>query len=440
MRTISRKGATPSHAIPLWHKAGQKFAARGGHVEAIAHYYAALDLVRLLPEGVERMQQELACLLPLALSLAATLGYAADEVKDVLTRAGEICGLMGDAAPLFPVLHGLSKFWTVRGDQALAEDYIRTCLKIAEQTGNPLYIVESAATLVHVLSITGQWGNEIASLVELGPRVYDENESVCRENWSEANAKTSALSVAPNALYQVGRRADSERAYREALAWARSLGRPFDLAHTLCFTSRYNVARDEHQLALIEAEEAVSICESHGYGVWLQCARAFQAIAMANLGEGAAAKTLLVATIADWKKLGCGTFLGFFTSHLARIEAGLGRLDEALALAREGIALTKRHQDYAHLPDAHQTLARIMMWLPRPDIDGAESALREGLGVARSQGARALEAKIGASLEALTGNCEAITAESLVGEGARTGVCRKSDQSRWPSSEAAAPP
>jgi tetratricopeptide (TPR) repeat protein len=382
---------------------------RGGHAEAIAHYCAALDLVRLLPEGVERMQQELACLLPLALSLAATLGYAADEVKDVLTRAREICGLMGDAAPLFPVLHGLSKFWTVHGDQALAEDYIRTCLKIAEQTGNPLYIVESAATLVHVLSITGQWDGEIASLIELGPRVYDENETVCRENWSEANAKTSALSVAPHALYQMGRRADSERAYREALTWARSLGRPFDLAHTLCFTSIYNLARDEHQLALIEAEEAASICESHGYGVWLRCARAFQAIAMANLGDWAAAKALLVATIADWKKLGCGTFLGFFATHLAQIEAELGRFDEALALAREGIALAQRHHDFAHLPDAHQTLARILLRQPRPDVDGAEAALREGLRIARSQGARMLEAEIAAALEALAGNREAIT-------------------------------
>ncbi len=113
---------------------------------------------------------ELGALLPLAISLASARGYAADEVKDALTRAREICGLMGDAAPLFPVLHGLSKFWTVRGDQIQAEELIRTCAKIADETGAPLYVVESDATLAYVLNITGQFGDEILMRLKRAPR------------------------------------------------------------------------------------------------------------------------------------------------------------------------------------------------------------------------------------------------------------------------------
>ena len=45
----------------------------------------------------------------------------------------------------------------------------------------------------------------------------------------------------------------------------------------------------ERERMYIEAEEAVSICESHGYGVWLQCARAFQAIAQGDAGANAVA-------------------------------------------------------------------------------------------------------------------------------------------------------
>jgi tetratricopeptide (TPR) repeat protein len=395
-------GASPTSAIPYWEKAGQKFAARGGHVEAVAHYRAALALVTLLPEGLERLQQELSCLLPLAVSLASSQGYAADEVKDVLTRAREICGLMGDASPLFPVLHGLSKFWTVRGDQVVAEELIRTCAKIAEQAGNPLYVVESDATLAYVLTITGQLGDELALLIARGPRIYDENESVCRQNWSEANAKTSALSVAPAALHLMGDAAGADRAYHQALAWARSLDRPFDLAHTLCFTAAYQIARNEFRQALREAEEAAAICETHGFGVWLQSAHAYKAIAMARLGEVEAARTLMVATLAEWKNAGCNTLLGFFTSQLSLIEVELGHFDVALKLAKQAIELDDRFHDFVHLPGAHQTLARVLARRPRPDFRGAEAALRAALGIARSQGARAAEADILAELAAMT--------------------------------------
>ena len=209
---------------------------------------------------------------------------------EALARAREICGLMGDAAPLFPVLHGLAKFWTVRGDQAQAEDLIRTCAKIADQTGAPLYVVESDATLAYVLNITGQLGDEIVERLRRGVRVYEENEAACRDNWSEANAKTSVLSVAPNVLIRIGDETGAQRAYQEAIAWARALERPFDLAHTLNFTVPYHLEREDYQQAYDEAREAVAICETHGFVVWLHSARAHCAIAMSMLGDVQAAQ------------------------------------------------------------------------------------------------------------------------------------------------------
>ena len=71
----------------------------------------------------------------------------ADEVRVALTRAREICGLMGDAAPLFPVLHGLAKFWTLRGDHAQAHELMGACEKIAAETAVPHFVVESGHSL-----------------------------------------------------------------------------------------------------------------------------------------------------------------------------------------------------------------------------------------------------------------------------------------------------
>jgi len=394
-------GAEPASAIPHYVNAGKKAAARGGHAEAIAHFETALSLMEMLPQGVERLQKELEALLLLAVSLASARGYAAEAVKAALTRAREICGMMGDAAALFPVLHGLAKFWTVRGDQIQAEALIGACAKIADETGAPLFIVESDATLAYVLNITGQFGDEILMRLKRAPEVYDANAEACRINWSEADAKTSALSVAPNVLYRMGDPEGAQRAYRAALAWARGLKRPFDLAHTLCFASSYQIEREDYAQALKDAREAVAICEAQGFGVWLQSARAYCAIAMAGLGDNEAARELMLSTMAAWRKAGCGTLLGLFTQHLALIECALGRFDEALALASEAIALNREFHDHVNLPRAYEARAHIVLARPQPDCRAAEADILRGLEIARAQGARAAVERLEARLAAL---------------------------------------
>jgi len=392
------QGAEPVAAIPHWIAAAGKAAGRAGHAEAIAHYRAALALIEQLPMGLERLQAELGCLLPLGVSLAAARGYASDETRDALTRAREICGLMGDAAPLFPVLHGLAKFWTVRGDQVQAEELIRTCARIAEETQAPLLIVESDATLVYVLSVIGQFGQEILTRVSRAPQIYDANAEACRLNWSEADAKTSALSVAPNVYLRVGDLEAAERAYTQALDWARRLRRPFDIAHTLCFTASYLVERGDYAQALKESREAIEICEAHGFSTWLLSARAHHATALAGLGKLGAARDLLLPTMAAWKKAGCGTMLGLFTSHLALIEMESGRFAEALELADEGIALSRKHHDFVFVPFGYAVRGRILSERPIPDREAAEQDFLRGVEMASQQGAAGTAATISAML------------------------------------------
>ena len=65
---------------------------------------AALDLLATLPEGQERLQHELLVQTTLGLVLSVAKGYAAPEVERSLTRARELCQLVGDAPQLGLVL------------------------------------------------------------------------------------------------------------------------------------------------------------------------------------------------------------------------------------------------------------------------------------------------------------------------------------------------
>jgi tetratricopeptide (TPR) repeat protein len=190
----------------------------------------------------------------------------------------------------------------------------------------------------------------------------------------------------------------AREAYAEALAWARGLGRPFDIAHTLCFTSSYLVESGAYAQALKESKEAIEICEAHGFGAWVLSARAYHAMALGGLGELDAARDLLIETMAAWRRAGCGSLLGLFTRHLALIEMRRGRFAEALELADEAIALDRKHHDFVFLPGAYAARAMILSQRPSPDRDGAEQDFARGIELAERQGAAGTAAAISSLL------------------------------------------
>jgi class 3 adenylate cyclase/tetratricopeptide (TPR) repeat protein len=398
------QSAAPVTAIPYWLAAGHRATARAANLEAIDHYNAALALIELLPDDIARIQQELSCLIPLAVSLSAWHGYAAEEVRVVLTRARTVCSLMGDAAPLFPVLHGLCKFWMVRGDEVAAEELARSCVRIGETSGHAPYIVEADASLAYILQDTGQLDDRLLFHLDRAVRVYDENEEACRVVASEANAKTSALIVAPIARFVRGDYAGAEKSAQAALDWARSLDRPFDMAITCTFLANYWIWRKDYAQAKHMAEQAVQLSETYGFGVWLLSARAHLAIAMGHLGQIRQARELMLATLAAWKKAGCAVIVGFFTSHLALFEAQMGQPDEALRLADTSIDLIVQHHDFVYLSVAHLIRARILAKAAPSDTARVRAELRKALSIARSQGARAIEADILAEQAAFVGS------------------------------------
>jgi predicted ATPase len=103
-------------AIAYLQKAGDRAAERSAYVEAISHLTRGLELVQALPDGPERILQELDLRIALGSALMATRGYAGREVEETYLRARELCGQAGETPQLFPVLHGLYRFYHVRGE------------------------------------------------------------------------------------------------------------------------------------------------------------------------------------------------------------------------------------------------------------------------------------------------------------------------------------
>src|SRR5262249_58072568 len=131
-----------------------------------------LELLKALPDCPERVEQELNLRLTLGSALTATQGYAGPEVGETYLRARELCRELGEAPPqLFAVLHGLYRFYHVRGELQAAREAGEQLLKMAVSVQDSGLFVEANRALGVPLFWLGDVTSALENL-EQGARLY----------------------------------------------------------------------------------------------------------------------------------------------------------------------------------------------------------------------------------------------------------------------------
>src|SRR5262249_31490823 len=143
-------------AIPYWQQAGQRASQRSAHAEAISHLTTALELLKPLPDTLERSRQELTLQIALGVPLMATKGFAAPEAGAVYRRARELCQHVGETPQLFPVLWGLWSFYVVQAELQIAQELGEQCLRLAQKVQDPALLVEAHYALEGTLAHLGE--------------------------------------------------------------------------------------------------------------------------------------------------------------------------------------------------------------------------------------------------------------------------------------------
>jgi predicted ATPase len=130
-------------AIPYWQKAGQSAIGRSANKEAISHLTKGLELLRTLPDTLERTQRELSLQIALGAPLRVTNGFASPKVEMVYARARELSQQIGETAQLFPVLRGLCGFYLARAEFQTARELGEQCLRLAQGTQDSALLIQS---------------------------------------------------------------------------------------------------------------------------------------------------------------------------------------------------------------------------------------------------------------------------------------------------------
>jgi predicted ATPase len=111
-------GRAPHRAVQYLYQAGEQALHHGAYYEARRHFEAGLELLRLLPDTLERTRQEVALLLALGAVLMATEGLAASEVLHTYRQAHMLCA---------------------QGEYGLARDLAKHCYALAQDLHERTY-------------------------------------------------------------------------------------------------------------------------------------------------------------------------------------------------------------------------------------------------------------------------------------------------------------
>jgi tetratricopeptide (TPR) repeat protein len=380
-------------------QAAQHAAGLFAYREAVMLCRRGLLAVQSLPEGAQRNQQELGLQIILGLSLRSVEGWAAPEVERIYVRARQLCGELGDAPELFPVLWGLTLYHAIRGDLRVFLSLAEQLLTQAETTGSETFRVAAHQMMGSVHEFLG---NTVLSSehYERSLSLYQPQQGVLYTATFGLDPGVISLSLSPRPLWILGYPDRALRRIEETVALARRLKQPISLVFADCLASNVRLLRGEPAVAMTHAESEIAMCREYHLAQELEWGRCYHGLTLALTGNTDEGIAELQDSLETQRRISAGLLRGMFLTFLAEALAMAGRAADGFAAVDEAAEHAERSLERFYLAETW----RVRGELHRMSGDN-EQALRcfdAALAHAATQGALSLELRAAMARARLT--------------------------------------
>jgi tetratricopeptide (TPR) repeat protein len=329
------QGQNTQRAIRYYQNAAGTATQRHAYQEAIAHFTAALSLLKNLPETAERHQQELQLQHSLHWMLGRSKGEAAPEIDGVAARERELLQWGEETPQLFGAVFGLFTFYLVRGElssvRSLAEHALRLARRFPEQPllGSAYFMLGCSDFLAgELLSARTSFEQAMA--------IYTQSQTEASLFWETG---LLCFSFAALNLWHLGFPNQALHRASEAITRARICDARFIEAFGLNSLAWVHMLRGDIAAVRTHATAALQLSEAQGFASAREMGRIYHGWVL-SMQEDEHKGTLLIRQgIADFRSTGGITYRTYYLALLAeaygktrQIEEGLSVLDEALAL------------------------------------------------------------------------------------------------------------
>ena len=359
-------------AATYWKKAGNLAMERSANKEATGHFMAGLEILPRLPEDLTRVSLELELRLQLGLSATASDGYAVPRVGEAYQRARDLCVLLGNTAELYPVLRGLSTFYTVRDDLKNAKELAEQCLRLGQETQRADYLIEGYTALGYALTFMGDLKGGTL-LLGKAMQEYRSRSGKHLKYPTPQEPGVASLSIMAHNNWILGCPLEANQCIQEAIELAEELKTdPSILRMHGLMPPCSTISGVSSRLQLPHAEVTIEISRRHDFFSWLNWGIMHRAIALGRQGKVEEAIVQLTATLAKCQALGAEICSSYFLGELAEVYRVAGRLEEALATARKAIDHAESHGERWYESALYRIRGELLSLGDTPKIGEAE--------------------------------------------------------------------
>jgi adenylate cyclase len=397
-------------------RAAKHFAQAAGHAAQVFGYQESsalagrgLAMLTSLPESVDRSRLELKLRMALGLALTFQKGYAAEEVVNEYSRARQLSVALGDTPQLFPVMHGLYRFYLVSAELRQARAMVEQLLALAERVGDQELLLVAHGVTGTPLVFLGEFEacqqhlEACFALCEKGP--YRSSASVYG-----ADPWATALSWYALVLWLTGYPDRALQASHKAAQAANLLGQPFTASYVQSLAAWFHQYRRDVEATRQHAAAAVTLAQEKGFTQWLAVGMMFRGWATSEAGDAAAGVGETRQGLELFRKTGALNLPHFYSLH-AETCARAGLVEEARDSLANAMAASDRSGDVMWRPELHRLSGELLIGSSARPLDPsrptpqseeeAERCFQTAIDQAQQLGAKSLHLRAAMSVARL---------------------------------------
>lgn len=392
------KAGWMDRAISFYARAADVALRVHANERAIALYSRALALLEGERATAQRDLRELRLLTALGAPVVAVEGYGAPAVRDVYTRALELCERLG-TSPDPPVLRALAILHLAVGELDRAFELGERLLERGQGEQDSMVRVEGH----YVLGVTSFWLGDFATArgqLEKAIAEYVPDRARAHLALYSQDPRIVCMSRLAHVLGYLGEFEAAEETASEALRLAHELEHPFSLAYALHFTSVLAIDLGDEASARERALQLIELTEEQRLGFLAPMGEILRGWMLAADGHTDEAIGQIREGIGQYAESGWSLLQPQGLVLLARVCLDADRKGDAKAAVAEAIELTGRIGQHSLDAELHLLTGELTLAERRaPAL--AERQFTTALEVAGRQGAAAVAQRAADSLERL---------------------------------------
>ena len=353
------KSGNIRQAIAYLYQAGSKAHANYSNEAAITYLSKGLELLRSLPETLERNRQELDFLILLGVPLVHSRGHADHDVLVTYEQARDLCLKTGDSAHLFMALLGLRRYFLTSGQIQIAKDLSLQMVELARTHQSLSEQARAQMMVAEVLYCSGEFA-ELVSVSQGGIALCQGQNQRAHVLLYGNDTLLGCQAFYTLGLWHQGRPALAGQEADRQLAMSEALGHPFTHVFTLHFTANLYIYLRDPQTVQRLVEGMLRIADERGYALYQAWGAVQLGWALTAQGQVSTGIDHLQRGIEGLHKINTKLTLGPFFCHLGEAFKKIGRVAEALQAIDEGLASIHQSGELEYEPELYRLKGEVM--------------------------------------------------------------------------------